>query len=358
MERTGRAAIATIALLSLLAGCGGGGGGAATIPQANLVGGSGTGGGPGTAPGGGVDPSSPTPPPAGGVSLPATPPPSTPDPGLGSTPPPPPGTPAPPSPSTPTPSPLPGSTLTFTGLGGYQGDAYVQHQDGDSYEYSESVVLNFDRAIDLNSFVANYSITPATAVSASYKIYKTGVILTMRKTPGVTYTISVPGNVQAADGSTLGQPVSVTVTSPAAVTIPIPIASRRNQPYFYGILGHPWTLGGANGAQYISAIANSGARNVRIDYAATNIEASKGTFNFAAEDAIMDKLAAQGITELPIILQYSAPGWATGGHGYPSIFADPTDYAAFAGAVAAHVSQRYPQITRIELFNEPNLHGW
>jgi hypothetical protein len=117
-------------------------------------------------------------------------------------------------------------------------------------------------------------------------------------------------------------------------------------------------LGGPYGDQEVQAIANVGARYVRIDYAGASIETSPGAFNFSQEDLVMDKLAARGITELPIILQYSVPKWASNNKGYPYIWAQPSDFANYAAGVAAHITSKYPQITRVELFNEPNLHGW
>jgi hypothetical protein len=146
----------------------------------------------------------------------------------------------------------------------------------------------------------------------------------------------------------------------APADVPAPLRATPNEPYRYGVLAHPYpfSLGGPNAARIIDLMADAGVRFVRIDYAGDQIEHVAGHFDFSIEDRIADQLAAHGITELPIVLQYSAPAWATGGAGYPAIWRDPSSYAQFAGAVAAHLAERYPRITRIELFNEPNLHGW
>ncbi|MGZ3505775.1 MAG: hypothetical protein ACXWNZ_13650 [Vulcanimicrobiaceae bacterium] len=334
-------------LLIIVAACGGGGGGSSVVPQSDAR--NGTGGGSNS--GAGATPT----PVASGVPVPTSPP-ATPDPGA--TPLVPNPTPSPTPVAPPPPTPAPGTGLTFIGLGGYQGDTVTSHHDGDAYEYTEQVVVKFDRKIDLNSFEANYSIKPSTPVSFYLQNYGTSVALTVRKIPGVKYAISMPTSIKGADGTQLSQATTATFTSPASATIPAPIRSTMGQPYYYGVLDHPWTLGGTSGDMEVQAIAGSGARFVRIDYPAANIETAPGVYDFSTEDKIMDKLAAHGITELPIILQYSVPKWRNDNLGYPNIWANPSDFANYAAVIAAHIKQKYPQITRVELFNEPNLHGW
>ncbi|MGZ3541777.1 MAG: hypothetical protein ACXVAF_11400 [Vulcanimicrobiaceae bacterium] len=80
--------------------------------------------------------------------------------------------------------------------------------------------------------------------------------------------------------------------------------------------------------------------------------------NFVQQDAIMDALAKCNITELPIIEQYGTGAILAAGKGQSTPFQDPLEYANFAKIVTQHVASKYPQITRIELFNEPNNHGW
>jgi hypothetical protein len=80
--------------------------------------------------------------------------------------------------------------------------------------------------------------------------------------------------------------------------------------------------------------------------------------NFVPQDAIMDALTKCHITEMPIIEQYAAGPILSGGKGQATPFQSPLEYAHFAQLVAQHVVSKYPQITRVELFNEPNNHGW
>jgi hypothetical protein len=143
--------------------------------------------------------------------------------------------------------------------------------------------------------------------------------------------------------------------------IPKPMRATPNEPYRYGILAHPYpfSLNGPNAAKIVAELSDAGVRFVRIDYCGDQVEnAGDGTFDWTIPDHVADMLAAKDITELPIVEQYCSPKWANGGFPYPAIWSNPAAYAAFAGAVAAHVVARYPHITRIELFNEPNMRNW
>lgn len=143
--------------------------------------------------------------------------------------------------------------------------------------------------------------------------------------------------------------------------VPAPLRATPNEPYRYGILAHPYpfSLNGPNAARIVGELADAGVRFVRIDYCGDQIEnAGPGTFDWTIPDRIAGMLAARGITELPIVEQYCSPKWANGGFTYPAIWSTPDGYAAFAGAIAAHVVATFPRITRIELFNEPNMRGW
>jgi hypothetical protein len=249
--------------------------------------------------------------------------------------------------------------FAVTAFGGFRGERYVRHKNGAAFEYSEDVTIVFNHPIVASSF--SYKVTPATPTSVYFwNKQSRAPAITVRKTPGTTYTLTVAAGVEDTSGNTLAQPLTYTFTTAATPVIPAPVKSTAGQPYRYGVLEHPFSpsLSGSTGAQQIAAIAAAGARFVRIDYCGSQSEAVQGTFDFTTEDAIMDQLAADGITELPIIDQYCAPSWSNGGGDTSATWGAPQDYAAFAGAVAAHVAAKYPQITRIELFNEPNLGSW
>lgn len=173
---------------------------------------------------------------------------------------------------------------------------------------------------------------------------------------------------------------------------PMAAASAPGTAYRYGILAHPFPFslghvhcvvygcrGGsaelmADSERQIQLLCDAHVGYVRIDYPYSQIMTKNGkemlpSPNFTIEDAIADRLAQCGITEMPIVLQYAAGPIVSGGKGgsTPMAWATSSDpgndahypgFADFARIVAQHVSERYPEIKRIELFNEPNLHGW
>jgi Glycosyl hydrolase catalytic core len=185
-----------------------------------------------------------------------------------------------------------------------------------------------------------------------------------------------------------------TLVSTASTMPPMAAAATSATPYRYGILAHPFPF--SLGHVQCSVYACNGGRvtilpdserqfqllceahtgYVRIDYGYAQIMTKNGsgrellpTPNFTVADAIIDRLKRCGITELPIILQYAAGPLASGGRGESTPMAwitsnDPTNsahipgYADFAQIVGKHLAQKYPQISRIELFNEPNNRGW
>lgn len=250
--------------------------------------------------------------------------------------------------------------LRVLGYGGLRGTAYAAHASGDAYDYAEDVTVDFDRAFVSGAIAAHVALVPAAPFTTYATNYGKRLQLTVRKVPGTTYALTLDAATPASDGTTLGAPATFAFRTPAAVTVAAPARATPGEPYRYGAGAHPFSasLAGASADRQIALFADAGVRFVRIDYPASQIEPSAGTYDFSTEDAILTKLVARGITEMPIVEQYSVPAWATQGLPYPAIFAQPADFASYAGAIAAHLRDRFPQVTRIELFNEPNLHGW
>ena len=259
----------------------------------------------------------------------------------------------------------------FSGAGGpsYYGMRGMQSTmlaRGAVVEPSEKIVVRFPDPVSALAFKSGYRIEPEAASRSYIKGYGTAIELTFRKVPGTEYTISGPGGV------------SLTLRT-ASVPIPAPLRDADG-PYRYGVLAHPFPFslgdihcsgrGGYGGVctlrarsmRQVQAICDSGARNVRIDYPASQIlNNGKVMFpspDFTKEDAIADELARCGITELPIVLQYAAGPVLTGGKGGSSPMASAQEYANLARVIADHITGRFPQMTRIELMNEPNNHGW
>lgn len=251
------------------------------------------------------------------------------------------------------------SAPAVVATGAVAGTAFVPRAPGRTWEPTEDVAVLYDVPVDKGSFEAALSIEPAAPHTLYTRDYGKRVEITFRKVAGSTYRLRVGPGVRALGGGETGAPLDLTVRV-ADLPVPAPARATPGEPYRYGILAHPFpaSLGGPGAARQIALFAQAGVRFVRIDYCGTQIEPAPGRFDWALTDRIADGLAAEGITELPIVEQYCAPGWATGGRGYPAIWSDPRSYAAFAGAVAQHVARRHPRIARLELFNEPNLHGW
>jgi hypothetical protein len=233
----------------------------------------------------------------------------------------------------------------------------VDHADR-TFEPTEALRIAFDAPVDPKALQNVIAISPSAPFSIYPIDYGRAIRLTFRKVPGTTYVVSFTSAIRNADGTQSPAPASIVVHT-AGVAVPAPLRSAPG-PYRYGALAHPFpfSLDGPTADRQIALLADAGVRFVRIDYVGAQIEPEPGRFDWTIPDRIASKLAARGITELPIVEQYSAAPWATMGQKYPAIWADPGQYATFAGAIAAHVRTQFPNITRLELFNEPNLHGW
>lgn len=252
-------------------------------------------------------------------------------------------------------------------------------------EYSEAILFTYAVAIDDSAFSSGLQITPATAFHVDrpfvnqggqtirYSIPLNGSVgLRLRYVPGTSYHI-----VQPAFG------VDITVKTPP-VSIPAPVVMKVASPYYYGFLNHPWGFSGFLGGLFyatprfttrtaseqaaldaalatVQEIAQSGAGYVRLDFCADQTIghlAPYATPHWATYDAILNALAAINVTVLPEIQQHCAPSYMhynpLGGES--QTMDNPTDYATWATAVATHLVG-FPKVTRVELFNEPNLNG-
>lgn len=272
-----------------------------------------------------------------------------------------------------------------------EGNRIVALAPGATIDPSEQLGFQFARAVDIKSFQASYEIDPPAPSTLYPKSYGKQIQITFRKVPETHYTIAFRGPVSAQDGSPFKNPRGFTVRV-SMPPMPPMAAAASGTPYRYGILAHPFPFSLAavhcrvyacNGGRaeilpqserQFQLLCDAHAGYVRIDYPYSQIMTKNGkellpSPNFTIEDAIADRLARCGITELPIILQYAAGPIVSGGKGGSAPMAwvtsnDPGNterlpgFADFARIVAQHISTHYPQITRVELFNEPNLHGW
>ena len=276
---------------------------------------------------------------------------------------------------TPSPSPLATSAVLKTAYGLQTNGLFVL--DAMHMEYSEQIGLTFPVGVDLAAFKSGLVITPAAPSNVAYPFVPAYQVklhlppfsllsLSLRFTPGVTYHIAQPA---------FGVAMDVATPALAMSDMPAPIRAVTNSPYYYGFLNHPWAFGGfLGGFDYVatdtrpSAIAAradsiatlkqivvSGAGYVRMDFCSSqtiypDLTIAPKWFHL---DPILKAVTDAGITVLPIIQQHCAYSRAPYQGGTMDT---PEHYARWAGAIADHL-KTFPTITRVELFNEPNLRG-
>lgn len=258
--------------------------------------------------------------------------------------------------------------------------------DLSAMEYSEGLFVRYPTGVDLNAFRSGFRITPTAPVEVYYPYVdlahstpritvplQGGIGIRIRFAPGVKYTVTQP-----AFG------LALTISSPpiTSSTIPAPIRRVSASPYYYGFLDHPWGFAGflggllyanisnpspselaalAKARLTVSAIAASGAGYVRMDFCADQTIGTTAPYpkpKWEHYDPIIAALAAVHITVLPIVQQHCAPPYMrydTDGSSGQTV-STPQYYAQWARAIAEHV-RLFPQIKRLELFNEPNGRG-
>ncbi len=175
--------------------------------------------------------------------------------------------------------------------------------------------------------------------------------------------------------------LSLAPTSAAPVTT----ASSAGR---YCVMGHSWTLQEQTmrvGNQNVpvesrnaaidsaeEAAAQAGATCARVEIQASFIwgglqgSLSGDRAGFGRYDYIADHLAQHGIAMFPIILQYGGARFVPTADGGNRAFTSAGDYAEFARTVTNWIlrhngemaGEHLPQITRVELMNEPNQSYW
>lgn len=102
-------------------------------------------------------------------------------------------------------------------------------------------------------------------------------------------------------------------------------------------------------AQLLKLVGDLGVRWVRQPTQWFALESTRGSYDFAGLDLLVNDLHVQGVNVLLTIS--GSPTWATptGDNGAPR---DPSDFARFMSALATHFSGR---IGAYEIWNEPNL---
>lgn len=172
-----------------------------------------------------------------------------------------------------------------------------------------------------------------------------------------TYNLSCTG----AGGTTSAS--TVVTVSPASGTMPTPTAMGR-----FGYSVHINRM--SDKTAYADFAKNSNAKTVRDDFMWSEIESTKGSFNWTSPDRLMTYTSQRGL-DLLAMAGYT-PSWArvsgctTNDKCAP---ANVTDYANFVTQVAkrygpegtfwtANPSLPYRPLKAIEIWNEPNIHFW
>lgn len=268
-------------------------------------------------------------------------------------------------------------------LGGVRGTTIVPKHDGDVWEFTEDLSVTFASPVPPQARVAiapspgpgagPWTVRPLQAHAPAADPTQT-MQIRWRKVPGTTYTITISNAPSQAVGA---EPLQITVRTPATVPQPqAPIASRKNDSYYFGSLEHsavyPYGLKLPNSgdidpralralvAQHVQFVRFGPTPN-EIAYRTTGPQ-SRESFSFASTDPTIDKLLANGITVLYVIDAADAPPW-----GNPNvvrdrrpIFETPALYAEYCGGIATHLAQKYPRISRVEIgTNEANYrYNW
>ena len=144
--------------------------------------------------------------------------------------------------------------------------------------------------------------------------------------------LAVPGGEE-----TFGGLVTLTVAPAARHPAPVPAVST-----------HIPKAATPAQEQELSLEAAAGIQQIRTDVKWTTIEPTEGDLHPEIYDALVDNATAQGIDFLAL-LDYSNP-WAESEPGVTDTL-DPTKFAAFAAAVAAHFTGR---VSQYEIWNEEN----
>ncbi len=196
------------------------------------------------------------------------------------------------------------------------------------------------------SSILTWSSTNATSCTASGawsgNQTTSGSVSTGAITSSSTYNLTCTGAGGSASAST-----TVTVT-PTRV---------------FGYAAH--TLRVSDPDAYTALISNGGATTAREDFSWTDIEATRGTFNWSSTDQLMTYDATHGLHEL--MIADTTPAWARASG--TSYFAPPTnasDYGNFVSKLVARygangsfwaANPALPKVlpAGVEIWNEPNL---
>jgi hypothetical protein len=123
-----------------------------------------------------------------------------------------------------------------------------------------------------------------------------------------------------------------------------------------GVVGHWWYLE-PNLDRFLGVYADLGVTSVRLTTDWRQIEPEEGRRDFGRTDRLFNALLARGIAPVPVFA--TIPVWASRNPDVCSVRElecepDPGKLASFE-ATSAELVGRYPQVTRWEFWNEPEM---
>ena len=218
---------------------------------------------------------------------------------------------------------------------------------------NHTIIGSYDRPISLNVTDASSATTVAPQT-----VSDSATSVTLNYSGDSTFSqATVTATSSGLDPSKVGTAAIAAAATSRSPYVPAGTVSRKHAAYpFFGALAH-FQFGDPSLEQVeLSHDAAVGVNLIRYEVAGSVIERTPGVFDFSAVDAQIDPIIARGMGVLPIAIQYNAPAWANGNkvNNWQPIWQDPAAYGAFAGAIAAHFSQKY-HANRIEIGNEINL---
>lgn len=138
-----------------------------------------------------------------------------------------------------------------------------------------------------------------------------------------------------------------------ALTAGLPGGAGASPQLAYGIQDDAWiAYGPGTVEQRVATLKALGVRIVRVTVRWDAVEAVEGEDDWTAPDAILPAVVAGGLQ--PVVTLYGTPSWANGGRAANVAPSSGATFAAFAAAGA----ERYPEVRRWTIWNEPNQRRW
>lgn len=142
----------------------------------------------------------------------------------------------------------------------------------------------------------------------------------------------------------------VVVVAAAAVTA---AGAQAGPSVSYGIQDDAWIASGPGTVEErILKLQSLGLQVVRVTVRWDVVEETSGAFDWSQPDAVLEALRAAGVDA--VVTLYGTPKWANGGRAPNVAPLLGADFARFASAAA----ERYPDVGRWTIWNEPNQRRW